>query len=145
MEHRFRPIRVQFPFCIRDHEHTSICQGNTLWEVDAIECTGTGLAIQKVFDRRWEDYTLVHIASGTLLLAETVPTLVQAGMWLRKVRALCDWTQPAYQLKIQSDTKQRVYQAWVDTMLEYDVLLRGKKFRISEQEGGIVTPDRVTE
>ena len=28
MEQRYRAIRVQIPFCIREHEHTVMCQGD---------------------------------------------------------------------------------------------------------------------
>ncbi len=130
MNQRYRPIRVKIPFCIRNHEHTVMCQGRKYWEVDAIECIGTGLAIQRVWYQPlgWEDYGLVHIASGTLLLQNTVPTLVQAGMWLRKVKTLCDWTQPAHKLKIQPDTKEQVCFAWLDTQHDYHLLATGKKF-----------------
>jgi hypothetical protein len=129
MNPRYRAIRVQIPFCIREHEHTVMCLGDQFWEVDAIECIGTGLAIQKVWYQplRWEDYGLVHIASGTLLLQNTVPTLLEAGMWLRKIRGVCDWTQPAYKLKIQPETKAQVYDAWLDTLHDCHVLRTGKK------------------
>jgi hypothetical protein len=36
----------------------------------------------------WNDYGIVHIKSGTLLLQNTVPTLVEAGMWLRTMPSL---------------------------------------------------------
>ncbi len=125
---RYRPIRVQIPLCIREHEHTSLCQGNQCWEVDAIECIGTGLAIQKVWQPLgWQDYGLVHIASGTLLLQNTVPTLVEAGMWLRKVKALCDWTQPAHRLNIEPETKAQVYYAWLDSLHDCHLLRTGKQ------------------
>jgi hypothetical protein len=136
MNPRYRTIQVKIPFCIRNHEHTVMCQGDKFWEEDAIECIGTGLAIQKVWYQPlgWEDYGLVHIASGTLLLKNTVPTLVQAGMWLHKVKALCDWTQPAHSLKVQPDTKRQVYYAWLDTLHEHQVLLTGEKLLTSEME-----------
>jgi hypothetical protein len=128
MNQRYRPIRVKIPFCILNHEHTVMCQGGKYWEVGAIECIGTGLALQKVWYQPlgWEDYGLVHITSGTLLLQNTVPTLVQAGMWLRKVKALCDWAQPAHSLQVQEGTKGQVYDAWLDVLHEYHLLLAGK-------------------
>jgi hypothetical protein len=129
MNPRYRPIRVKKPFCIRDHEHTVMCQGGKFWEEDAIECVGTGLAIQRVWYQPllWEGYAIVHIASGTLLLQNTVPTLVQAGMWLRKVKGLCDWTQPAHSLQIQPDTREQIYFAWLDTLFDFYLFATGKK------------------
>jgi hypothetical protein len=118
MNQRYRTIRVKIPFCFRNHDHTVMCQGGNYWEVDTLECIGTGLALQRVWNQSsgWEDYGLVHIASGILVLQNTVPTLVEAGMWLRKVKALCDyWTQPAHSLKVQEGTKGHVYYAWLDT------------------------------
>ena len=136
MRHRYRPIRIQIPVCRRNHEHTSLCQADTRWEVDAIECIGTGLAIQKVWDHPpgGEDYGLVHIASGTLLLRQTVLTLVEAGMWLRKVTGVCDWTQPAHQLELQPETQAHVYRAWLATVDEHQALRKGKTVHTSELE-----------
>ncbi len=125
----YRLIRVQIPFCIREHEHTVMCQGHQFWPVDAIECIGTGLAIQKVWYQPlcWEDFGLVHIASGCLLLQNTVPTLVEAGIWLRKVKAFCDWTQPAHHLKEQPAIKAQIYYAWLDTLHDCYLLRQGEK------------------
>jgi len=139
MNPRYRTIRVKIPFCFRNHEHTVMCQGGNYWEVDALECIGTGLAIQRVWYppsgwMLWDDYGLVHIASGTLLLQNTVSTLVEAGMWLRKVKALCDWTQPAYSLQLQEETKAHVYYAWLDTQHDYHLLLTGKRL-LPDAEG----------
>ena len=128
MAHRYRSIRIQIPVCTRDHEHTSMCQVDTRWEVDALECIGTGLAIQKVWDLGGEDYGLVHIASGTLLLRNTVLTLVEAGMWLRKVKGVCDWTRSAHQLELQPETQAHV-RAWLATVDEHQMLRKGKTVR----------------
>ena len=132
MNPRYRTIRVKIPFCFRNHEHTVMCQGGNYWEVDALECIGTGLAIQRVWYppsgwMLWDDYAIVHIASGTLLLQNTVPTLVEAGMWLRKVKALCDWMQAANSLTVQEETKAQVYFAWLDTQYDYHLLVTGKR------------------
>jgi hypothetical protein len=135
MNPRYRTIRVKIPFCFRNHEHTVMCQGEKYWEVDALECIGTGLAIQRVWYQPLssEDYGLVHIASGTLLLQNTLPTLVEAGMWLRKVRGLCDWTQPAHSLQIQEEAKAQVYYSWLDTQHDYHLLVTGKRLLPDEE------------
>src|SRR5689334_25375676 len=97
MQHRFRSIRVRKPYCIREHEHTPMCQGDKWWEVEAIEYRGSGLAIEHVWYSPLQQagYGIVHIASGRLLLLDTVPTLVEAGLWLRRITGLCDWNQPS--------------------------------------------------
>jgi hypothetical protein len=140
MNTRYRPIRVQIPYCIQDREHTVMCQGGKYWEVDALECIGTGPAIQRVWYHPsgwtlWNDYRIVRIKSGTLFLQNTVPTLVEAGMWLRKVRGLCDWTQPANSLQVQEDTKAQVNFAWLDTQYDYHLLVTGKRM-LTEEEWG---------
>lgn len=138
MNQRYRTIRVKKPFCFRNHKHTGMCQGGNYWEVDAIECIGTGLAIQRVWYQPLssEDYGFAHIASGALLLHNTVPTLVEAGMWLRKVKVLCDWTQPAHSLQIQGETKAHVYYAWLDTQYDYHLFVTGKRLLPEEERDG---------
>src|SRR5689334_15733463 len=128
MEHRFQSIRVRKPYCIREHKHTPMCQDEQFWEVEAIEYRGSGLAIERVwYQPSWEGYGVVHIASGRLLLLNTVPTLVEAGLWLRRIAGLCDWTQPSRTLIEQPEVKEQVYFAWLDTMHDCHLLRQGEK------------------
>src|SRR6266566_4386421 len=77
-------------------------QGDTF---EAIELVGTGLAIYYEHNPFWkrDECYLIHIASGSRLLGEFVCSFVSACLWVRRIKDLTDWTQPADRLKPRYD------------------------------------------
>ncbi|HYT28731.1 MAG TPA: hypothetical protein VEL72_06910 [Ktedonobacteraceae bacterium] len=98
------------------HVHISVSDGF----FDAIEATGTGLAIYRSHNPIWErdEYYLIHLASGSRLLADFVVTLTKAGKWLRANKDLTDWTQLEDCLKPRRDLEKKVRLARLDIPAE---------------------------
>jgi hypothetical protein len=85
------------------------------YPVKVIERIGTGLGLYWMEEDSTGapgGYRLVHLASGYSLTALTVPSLVQAGRWLKQVCALADWTQPALAFKKQRKLHRKVLVAY---------------------------------
>ncbi len=109
----FRHIMTSFTLCFPGHDHTPTCQWGKAFSVEGTEWAGTGLAIQHVFhpSRLEESYGILHIASGRLLIADTMPTLIEAALWLRSLKDVTDWTQPATLLRGREDFRNCVHAA----------------------------------
>ena len=109
----FRYITTHFTLCFPGHHHTHVCQWGKAFPVEGIEWIGTGLAIQHVFhpSRIEESYGLLHIASGRRLTIDSMPTLIEAALWLRFVKDLTDWTQPIADLRYREDLRACVMDA----------------------------------
>lgn len=90
------------------------------YPIQAIERIGTGLGLYW-FDERADGlncgYRLVHLASGKSLTALSMPSLVQAGRWLKRVCPLADWTQGAPVLKKRRDLREKVIAAYKEECL----------------------------
>ncbi|SRR5712692_8196133 len=109
----FRHITTYFTICFPSHDHTSTCQWGKAFPVEGTEWVGTGLAIQHVFhqSRLEESYGILHIASGRRLTADTMPTLIEAALWLRSLKDVTDWTQPVALLHGREDLRNHVHAA----------------------------------
>jgi hypothetical protein len=123
---QFRYRHIPIIFCAEAHEHSIFTCEHRL--VKVLEWVGTGLAIQRVYnpDLNRNLYYLVHIPSGSALTGDTMPTLMAAGMWLRRILPLFDWTLPEAALKPRSDIGVQVYYSWVQAVHEYNRLLHGR-------------------
>ena len=123
-----RHITTHFTLCFPAHEQTQVCQWGKAFLVDGTEWTGTGLAIQHVFHPSCpeESYGLLHIASGRRLTIDSLPTLIEAALWLRFVKDLTDWTQPAACLQSRGDLRASVHAARKQAFSQY-ASLRGTK------------------
>ena len=95
------------------HIFISNSQGDTF---EAIELVGTGLALYYEHNPFWkrDEYYLIHIASGSRLLGEFVSSFVSACLWIRRIKDLTDWTQPADRLKPRYDVALLVQAAQLD-------------------------------
>ena len=114
MDNRFRRRQITIPLCCEQHLHSfKACLATSKpHDITVIELTGTGLAIQQIHDRSLLGrFRLVHLASGTLVSARSVSTVVEAGRWIRAIAPLCDWTQPAKTFRPPVDLVEQVEQA----------------------------------
>ena len=118
---QFRRITTHFTLCFPGHEHTHVCQWGKTFPLEATEWIGTGLAIQHVFhpSRAEESYGLLHIASGRRLTADSLPTLIEAALWLRSIKDLTDWTQPAADLRGRGDLRTSIHAARKQALYQY--------------------------
>ncbi|MGH2495793.1 MAG: hypothetical protein ACRDIV_13930 [Ktedonobacteraceae bacterium] len=124
-EHRRIPILT----CGLAHEHQLFqCEHEMR---DVTEAIGIGLAIQQVTKFRKPisplapetAYNLVHVYSGTSLALETVPTLVCAAMWLKRIVPYADWTLPANELKRRNDhLPYLIHSALIEVVEAYNKL-----------------------
>jgi hypothetical protein len=116
---QFHHRRIPILTCVLDHDHSIFTCPHDMKEV--IEVVGTGLAIQpKYFENNGKDeYNLVHLASYTVLTRDTVPTIVIAVLWLRRILPLFEWTLPHEALKPRRDLADQVHFAFIDAIHEY--------------------------
>ena len=127
---QFRHRRTHILTCLLKHDHNVFTCQHDLKEVT--EAIGTGLAIQYVtqFQKPLSPlapataYGLVHLSSGTVLTAETAPTIISAAMWLRSILPLFDWTLPQEAFKKRQDTAFQVHWTLIEVIHEYNRLLR---------------------
>lgn len=87
---------------------------------EAIELTGTGLAIYREHNALWkrDEYYLIHIASGSRLLNEFVTHFTSACLWVRRIKDLFDWTQPESSFQERHDLEVKVRLARLDLPIE---------------------------
>lgn len=96
-QHQFRQVKTSFTLCLPGHQHTPSCQFGKEFPAEGIEWVGTGLAIQHLY-HQWtlqEYYGVMHVASARLLTGSTTYSIVEAAIWLRLLKNVTDWTQPA--------------------------------------------------
>lgn len=125
---KFRHLTINFTLCRPGHEHTPTCQWGKEFPVEVIEWVGTGLAIQHRYhpSSDLEDYGITHIASGRLLTASTTFTLVEAALWLRLIKGLTDWTQPAERLREHEELLQSVHRVREQAIRQYVRMIQQK-------------------
>jgi len=126
--HHFRHITTHFTLCFPGHDHTPVCQRGKAFPVEGTEWIGTGLAIQHVShpSRLEESYGILHLASGRLLAADTLLTLIEAALWLRLLKDVTDWTQPAARLQDREDLRNHVHAARKQAFCKYTEM-RGER------------------
>lgn len=126
---QFRHITINFTLCRPGHEHTPTCQWRKQFPVEVTECVGTGLAIQHLYHPshdQLEYYGITHIASGRLLTGLSTWTLIEAALWLRLIKDMTDWTQPAELLQRKEELLQSVHQAREQAIRQYVRMVQGR-------------------
>jgi hypothetical protein len=115
---QFRRRRIPILTCVLDHDHNLCTCHHDMREV--IEVVGTGLAIQPNYcETNGQDaYSLVHMASATILTRDTAPTIVTAVLWLRRLLPLFDWTLPHEAVKPRRDLADQVHWAVIEALHE---------------------------
>lgn len=115
---QFRHRCIPLLTCLADHDHALATCPHEMSEV--IEAVGTGLAIAPNYcEINGQDaYTLVHLASATILSRDTVTTVVTAALWLKRVLPLFDWTLPHEAVKPHRELAQHVHFAAFDALHE---------------------------
>ena len=124
----FRHITTHFTLCFPGHDHTHVCQWGKAFPVEGTEWLGTGLAIQHVFhpSHMEESHGLLHITSGRRLTIDSMPTLIEVALWLRQIKDLTDWTQPAARLQDRGYLRTSVHAARKQALYQY-ISMRGTR------------------
>jgi hypothetical protein len=123
MSLHYRHRRTAILVCIQQHDHSLFTCEHKYKEVT--EAIGTGLAIQSIYHTEHDRsvYGLVHLASGTTLTRSTLPSVVAAALWLRRILPLFDWTLPQAAFKWNKDLAVQVHWQWVETAHDYHDLV----------------------
>jgi hypothetical protein len=125
----FRHRRTAILICSQQHDHSLFtCEHKYK---DVTEAIGTGLAIQHIYNTTYDCsvYGLVHLQSGTTLTRSTLPSVVAAALWLRRILPLFDWTLPQAAFKQNKRLAIQVYWQCVETTHEYNGLIGWSIYR----------------
>ena len=126
---QFRHITTSFTICLPGHNHTPLCQWGKQFPTEGVEWVGTGLAIQHLCHqwRLQEYYSVMHIASGRLLTGSTTYYIVEAAIWLRLLKDVTDWTQPA-DILLANEALPDIVHAMREQAFRQYSQMRGKRF-----------------
>src|SRR5260370_30892056 len=115
----YRHRRAAILIYIQQHDHSLVTCEHTYKTVT--EAIGTGLAIQHIYNTEHDRgvYGLVHLQSGTTLTRSTLPSVVAAALWLRRIVLLFDWTLPQAAFKCDKELAIQVHWQWVETAHDY--------------------------
>jgi hypothetical protein len=124
---QFRHRRAALLVCTKQHNHSLFTCEHRYKEVT--EAIGTGLAIQSLYNSEHDRsvYGLVHLQSGTTLTRSTLPSVVAAALWLRRILPLFDWTLPQAAFKHKKRLAIQVYWQCVEVTHEYNGLVCGRR------------------
>src|SRR5260370_39721323 len=116
----YRHRRAAILVCTQQHDHSLFtCEHRYKTVTEAI---GTGLAIQHIYKQDRSVYGLVHLQSGTTLTRSTLPSVVAAALWLRRILPLFDWTFPQAAFKHNKRLAIQVDWQCVEVTHEYNGL-----------------------
>lgn len=127
LHYRHRPASILI--CTQQHDHSLLTCEHKFKEVT--EAIGTGLAIQHIYKQDRSVYGLVHLQSGTTLTRSTLPSVVAAALWLRRILPLFDWTLPQAAFKYNKNLAIQVDWQWVEASHAYHDLVTWRIHRRS--------------